>query len=314
MPAKRAPANRKRKRAESHAPGGGWALYPLAVLIGTTAGVVYYFRTTPPVEQPVAAARPTAASTSVPARPRPRARQADRDDESDPPTVTVRPATTSSATPASTPAAAAYHGEPLPPTEIEKGAGGRPEVSLTFDAGADWKPAKQILEALAARNVKATFFLTGEWVRENPKTTRLIAEQGHEIGNHSWDHPPFTKLADADIRDQLRRTETIILETVGRTSRPYFRPPLGDRDPRVRNIVGEEGFLTVYWSLDSRDSVDRGITASQIRERVLGKAAPGSIVLLHCGSQATADALPTILDGLKSRGLDQVPVSRLLQE
>lgn len=98
------------------------------------------------------------------------------------------------------------------------------------------------------------------------------------------------------------------------TSRPYFRPPLGDRDPRVRTIVGEEGFLTVYWTLDSRDSVDRGVTAAQIRERVLGKAAPGSIILLHCGSQATADALPAILEGLKTRGLNQVPVGRLLQE
>jgi peptidoglycan/xylan/chitin deacetylase (PgdA/CDA1 family) len=205
-------------------------------------------------------------------------------------------------------------GEPLPPTEIEKGAGARPEVSLTFDAGSDWKPTKPILEALAAHQVKATFFLTGEWVQENPKTARLIADQGHEIGNHSWDHPAFTKLSDDAVRDQLRRTETIIQEVVGRTSRPYFRPPLGDRDPRVRTLVGEEGFLTIYWTLDSRDSVDRGITAAQIKERVLGKTNAGSIVLLHCGSQATADALPGILDGLSSRGLKQVPLGRLLQE
>ncbi|MGV3724956.1 MAG: polysaccharide deacetylase family protein [Actinomycetota bacterium] len=324
MPAKRASANRKRKRSPhtGSRSGGGWVLYPLAVLIGMSAGVAYYFMTAPPVGKPVGAARPITAAAPAAARQRPRTKRPVRNDDADAPSVNVRTvspdkaaAPPTAATPAAKATAAApYTGEPLPPTEIEKGAGARPEVSLTFDAGSDWKPTKQILEALAAQNVKATFFLTGEWVQQNPKTTRLIADQGHEIGNHSWDHPPFTKLADDAIRDQLRRTETIIQDTVGKSSRPYFRPPLGDRDPRVRSIVGEEGFLTVYWTLDSRDSVDRGITAAQIRERVLGKTAAGSIILLHCGSQATADALPAILAGLKTRGLNQVPVSRLLQE
>lgn len=313
MPAKRVPANRKRKRTESS--GGNWLLYPLAVAIGTSVGVAYYFQNRPPAAVP---ARTQSAAPPEPATDRrvERPRRGNRDDEPDEPSVEVRTvpagkATGSGLVRGATPS---YTGEPLPPTEIEKGSGARPEVSLTFDAGADWKPAKQILEALAASKVKATFFLTGEWVKENPKTSRLIAEGGHEIGNHSWDHPAFTKLDDGAIRDQLRRTEEIIKETVERTSRPYFRPPLGDRDPRVRNIVGEEGFLTVYWTLDSRDSVDRGITAAQIKERVLKGAAPGSIILLHCGSQATADALPEILAGLEARGLLQVPVGRLLQE
>jgi peptidoglycan/xylan/chitin deacetylase (PgdA/CDA1 family) len=203
---------------------------------------------------------------------------------------------------------------PLPPTEIERGAGTRPEVSLTFDAGSDWRPVKAILAALERRQLKATFFLTGEWVEKNPKTTQLIVSSGHEIGNHSWDHPAFTHLSDDAVREQLRRTETLLQEVTGKTTRPYFRPPLGDRDARVRRLVGEEGFLTVYWTLDSRDSVDRGITAEQIRQRVVDKASAGSIVLLHCGSQATAEALPAVLDGLQQRGLNQVPLSRLLQE
>jgi peptidoglycan/xylan/chitin deacetylase (PgdA/CDA1 family) len=211
-------------------------------------------------------------------------------------------------------AAPATEVEPCPPIEVERGAGRRPEVALTFDAGADWKPVKQILAALAAEGVRSTFFLTGEWVQQNPKTARLIVEQGHEIGNHSWDHPAFTGLTNAQIQDQLRRTEAIIQETAGKSSRPFFRPPLGARDFRVRKAVGDEGFLTIYWSLDSRDAVDRGITAPQIQERVVGKSAAGSIVLLHCGSQATADAVPEILRGLKSRGLFPVTVGRLLQE
>jgi peptidoglycan/xylan/chitin deacetylase (PgdA/CDA1 family) len=213
------------------------------------------------------------------------------------PKVSVRP---------STPA------EKVPAVEIDRGTSGRPEVALTLDAGADWRPTRQILETLAKEKVRCTFFLTGEWVRENPKTTARIAAEGHEIGNHSWDHAAFTGLTDAQIKEQLERTEALIRETTGKSSRPYFRPPLGARDARVRQAVADNGYLNVYWTLDSHDSVQKGITASQIKERVLGEIAPGSIVLLHCGSQATADALPEILAGLRERGLSPVPLSRLL--
>ena len=204
--------------------------------------------------------------------------------------------------------------QPVPSVEISRGAGRRPEVALTFDAGADWRPVKKIISTLAEYGAHSTFFLTGEWVQKNPRSTKLIVGAGNELGNHSWNHPAFTKLSDDEIRSQLRRTESIIEETAGRSSRPYFRPPLGDRDARVRTVVGNEGFFTVYWTFDSRDSVDKGITSEQIRDRVLSKATPGSIVLLHCGSGPTADALPDILRGLKQKGLIDVPVSRLLEE
>jgi peptidoglycan/xylan/chitin deacetylase (PgdA/CDA1 family) len=327
MAARRASPRRKRKQTGGGS--GGCLLYLVVMVLGTASGVQYHFREVAPqsaarsaappavVASPAVAASPAAtASQSRPVRaPREERREAEE------PAVTVRSvepsrdrSAVSVAPVPSAPTAVGEAVEPLPPTEIERGAGVRPEVALTFDAGADWKPVKRILEALAARNLKATFFLTGEWVEKNPKTSRLIAEQGHEIGNHSWDHPPFTRLGDEAIRDQLRRTEGAIRAVTGRSSRPYFRPPLGDRDPRVRSIVGEEGYLTVYWTLDSRDSVDRGITADQIRRRVLDKVAAGSIVLLHCGSQPTADALAPILDGLEARGLRQVTLSRLLEE
>jgi peptidoglycan/xylan/chitin deacetylase (PgdA/CDA1 family) len=204
--------------------------------------------------------------------------------------------------------------DPVAPVEISRGAGHRPEIALTFDAGADWKPVRQILRTLAEADVRCTFFLTGEWVERNPKTTRAIVAAGHEIGNHSWDHPDFTGLNDAAIADQLDRTEAIVRETARRSTRPYFRPPLGARDHRVRQAVADRGYVTIYWSLDSRDSVDKGITSEQVRERVLTGTEAGSIVLQHCGSQASADALPEILQGLKERGLNPVTISRLLQQ
>lgn len=202
----------------------------------------------------------------------------------------------------------------VPPREIDRGSGRRPEVALTFDAGSDYRPVVPILEALAADGARATFFLTGDWVRRNPATTRRIAGEGHELGNHSWDHSNFTALADDEIRDQLRRTEAMVQQVAGRSTRPYFRPPLGARNRHVLEILGSEGYFSVYWTLDSRDSVDQGITAEQIRDRVREKVEAGSIVLLHCGSQPTADALPEILAGLRAQGLAQVPISQLLRD
>ncbi len=203
---------------------------------------------------------------------------------------------------------------PMPPLEIERGSGKRKEVALTFDAGSDWKPVRKILDTLASHDVRSTFFLTGEWTQENPKSSRRIAELGHELGNHSWDHSQFTGLTDDQIREQIRRTDAQVREVTGRGTRPYFRPPHGARNRRVLEVLGKEGYLSIYWSLDSWDSVKKGITAEQIRDRVLSKIEPGGIVLLHCGSQATADALPEILEGLKTRSLTPVTVSRLLEE
>jgi peptidoglycan/xylan/chitin deacetylase (PgdA/CDA1 family) len=202
----------------------------------------------------------------------------------------------------------------MPAVEVARGVTGRREVALTFDAGSDYRPSKKILDTLAAAGVKCTFFLTGEWVEKNPRTVKRIAAEGHEIGNHSWDHPPFTSLNTSDIQEQLDKTEEVIVAATGRSSRPYFRPPLGARDERVRKVVGDDGYMTIYWTLDSWDSVRKGITAEQIRDRVLGKIQPGSIVLMHCGSQASADALPEILEGLKARNLTPVTVGGILTQ
>lgn len=287
------------------------ALYPLSVVAGLYLGVQAYARYLAPADAPQTrkpaskAAAPRQAARVKAESPAPSEQKPAREPEEkapaetpdDTPKVTIRPTAPV---------------QKMPGIEIDRATTGRPEVALTLDAGADWKPARQILDTLQKEGVRCTFFLTGEWVKQNPRTTQRIASEGHEIGNHSWDHPAFTGLSNEEIQDQLERTESVIREATGKSSRPYFRPPLGARDDRVRRAVGENGFLSVYWTLDSHDSVQKGITASQIKERVLGGIAPGSIVLMHCGSQASADALPEILAGLKERNLKPVLLSRLL--
>lgn len=196
--------------------------------------------------------------------------------------------------------------------EVDRGATQAKLVALTFDAGSSADPVPQILRTLAQREVHCTFFLTGQWIERYPEAARQIAEAGHELGNHSWSHPPFISLSEEQIREQLRRTEEIAQRVCGRGTKPLFRPPFGARDERVRSVVAEEGYLTIYWTIDSWDSVKKDITPQMIIDRVIRRIRPGAIVLMHCGSEATAQALPLLLDALEAQGYRVVTVGELL--
>jgi peptidoglycan/xylan/chitin deacetylase (PgdA/CDA1 family) len=204
--------------------------------------------------------------------------------------------------------------------EVTRGfPGGR--VALTFDAGASAAPAASILDTLQQRGITVTFFLTGRWAEENPDLVRRIAEEGHEIGNHTYSHPRLTELEEEEIREEIARTEALIRGWTGRTTRPYLRPPYGARDTRVLDLLAHEGYLCIYWTLDSLDSVDPPKSVEFLVERVThpkdsqGRPIPldGAIVLLHVGNETTAQALPAILDGLAAQGLRVVPLSVILQ-
>lgn len=196
--------------------------------------------------------------------------------------------------------------------EVDSGETEAKLVALTFDAGSSAEPVPQILRALAERGLHCTFFLTGQWIERYPDSARQIAEAGHELGNHSWSHPAFTSLSDEQIREQLRRTEEIAQRVCGRSTKPLFRPPFGARDERVRSVVAEEGYLTIYWTVDSWDSVKKDITPQMITDRVMHRIRPGAIVLMHCGSEATAQALPQLLNALEAQGYRVVTVGELL--
>jgi len=197
--------------------------------------------------------------------------------------------------------------------EVDAGNPSAKVVALTFDAGSSAAPVPTILRALAQRGLRCTFFLTGQWMERYPDVALQIAEAGHELGNHSWSHPAFTSLTDEQIREQLRRTEETALRVCGRSTKPLFRPPFGARDERVRSVAAEEGYLTIYWTIDSWDSVKKDITPQMITDRVMRHIRPGAIVLMHCGSEATAQALPQLLNALDAQGYRVVTVSELLR-
>ncbi len=201
---------------------------------------------------------------------------------------------------------------------VQRGRNDQPLLALTLDAGASSAPTPRMLDALKERNVRITFFLTGKWIQENPELVRRIVADGHEVANHSLTHPDFREIGDEQMVEELAETERLLQQTVGDgvTSRPFFRPPYGGYDQRVLNTVIGQGYLPIYWTLDSLDSVGQPKTPAFLLSRVTETLSPeqlrGAIILAHCGSEATAEALPAILDRFASMGFTVTTVSAVL--
>jgi peptidoglycan/xylan/chitin deacetylase (PgdA/CDA1 family) len=219
---------------------------------------------------------------------------------------------------------AAAAGEPLPP-----GLGGQnwtaipthaKVVALTFDAGANADAVRSILGTLAQYRVKATFFLTGNFVRDFPAQSKAIAGAGQRIGDHSVSHPYFTKLSDAQMRGEVLGAESQITSVTGVDPWPWFRFPYGDYNAHAISVVNGTGFVPVGWTVDTLGwkGASGGITTQTVVNRVLRSLRPGEIVLMHCGSNPDdhsaldAAALPTMIRDLRARGYSFVTIDALM--
>ena len=202
-----------------------------------------------------------------------------------------------------------------PLSEVVRGAPWRRQIALTFDGGSGADALPELLAALRGASVKCTFFLTGEWVQRYPNSAKQIVTEGHEIGNHTWSHPDLSTLSDRDISWEIERADAAIQAFYGQSTRPLFRAPFGARNNRVLRVVHALGYRSVYWSLDSLDSVGVAKSSSFIVAMVTSqpdKILDGAIVLLHVGNTSTARALPEILRVLKARHFEFVSVTRLI--
>jgi peptidoglycan/xylan/chitin deacetylase (PgdA/CDA1 family) len=197
-------------------------------------------------------------------------------------------------------------------SEITRGDPATGIVALTFDAGTEaGGAAPRILEILRERGVHVTFFLSGHWVDHNPEIAEQMVADGHEFGNHSYSHPDLTRLSDDQLVFELDYTDQVVSDIMGVHTRPYFRPPFGARNRRVLDVAAASGFRSIYWSLDSGDWLPRA-SAAGVAGKILRYAAPGDIVVEHVGAQASADALPVILDEFALRGWRVGTVSEVL--
>jgi peptidoglycan/xylan/chitin deacetylase (PgdA/CDA1 family) len=184
-------------------------------------------------------------------------------------------------------------------------------VALTFDAAYDPSPLPAILAALEKGGAKGTFFLTGEFLRDFPKSVAQIVAAGFPIGNHSYSHPDFTKLTDVQMRSQLSRTASAIVKAGAEDPRPLFRPPYGARNKHVLAVLRSAGYVSVYWTIDTLDW-ETTRTPAQIEHAVMSKLKPGAIILMHVGSKQTASILPTLLEEIKAQGYSFVTLREAL--
>ncbi|KQY46687.1 glycoside hydrolase family 11 protein [Cellulomonas sp. Root137] len=183
-----------------------------------------------------------------------------------------------------------------PPTTTSCSAG---YVGLTFDDGPNTGTTNQLISTLRNAGATATVFPTGSNASSNASLMQAYKNAGLQIGNHSWDHPHLVNLSQADIQSQLSRTQTAIQQTAGVTP-TLFRPPYGETNQTLKNVESSLGLREIIWDVDSNDW--NNASADAIRQAA-ARLTNGQIILMHDWPAATQQALPNILNDLKSRNL-----------
>jgi peptidoglycan/xylan/chitin deacetylase (PgdA/CDA1 family) len=190
-------------------------------------------------------------------------------------------------------------------------------VALTFDDGPDPAATPQVLDMLAARGMRATFFCVGSKVERHPELARRAHAEGHRIENHSHSHSSrFAFFGPRAMRREIDRAQEAIAGIVGRRPR-FFRPPAGIRNPWLDPVLARLRLRLVTWTRRGFDTVSRDGT--KVASRLVRQLRPGDILLLHdrglydaSGRPVVVAALPAVLDALAGRRLRSVPLDDAL--
>jgi peptidoglycan/xylan/chitin deacetylase (PgdA/CDA1 family) len=233
--------------------------------------------------------------------------------------------------------------------DLSRGSTERKQVAVTFDGGSTDNAAQQILDILKEQNLHVTIFLTGGFVQKFPELTKRIVQEGHEVGNHTWNHPHLTSFA-ADkqnttlpevtrefLHDQLLRTAQLFEAVTGAKMAPFWRAPYGEHNAEIRQWAAELGYRHIGWtrgrswqeSMDTMDWVaDTTSQAYHTSEEILShlmkmadEEAPGingGIILTHLGSHRQDGdhfyvVLPRLLNGLREKNYALVKISDLVE-
>lgn len=188
------------------------------------------------------------------------------------------------------------------------GAGKR--LALTFDDGPSPQYTPAYLEVLREHGVRATFFMVGRQVKSSPELAAMIAADGHDIGNHTFDHPNLRRVSNDTIQQQIQSTNELLEQATGQQVR-YFRPPGGNTNQNVTAVAAGKGLDVIMWNIDPRDW-ERSKTPDQIVTHILNNLQPGGIVVMHEGKPQTLAALPVLINKLREQGWELVTVTELL--
>lgn len=193
----------------------------------------------------------------------------------------------------------------IPIYSVERGDN---KIALTFDCAWNDSDIDDILEILDESNIKASFFVTGKWAEEYPESFKKIYENGHDIGNHSYNHADYTKMQKSDIIKDLNKCDNAVENIIGHKC-TLMRAPSGGYNNTVMTAAEESGRTYIQWSIDGLDYTTNA-TEESIKKRVFCTKS-GDIILMHNGTKLTAKVLPEIISEL-SKEYEFVKVSELI--
>ena len=181
-------------------------------------------------------------------------------------------------------------------------------VALTFDDGPSPEYTPQVLDILERKQVRATFFLIGKWLKGNDALVNREVQDGDQLANHTWDHVALPGLDDAAIRKSIADTSAALTQMTGLTDCFPVRPPMGKRNSRVLSDIAAP---VILWSVDP--AAGQQVWSTEMVRRTLAKTSDGGIILLHDTTQANVNAVEPIIDGLRARGYEFVTLRELFR-
>lgn len=202
------------------------------------------------------------------------------------------------------------HLKDLSPSPIYRGHPDKPMVSFIINVAWGNEYLPDMLAALKKHQVKASFFLEGRWVKNNPDLAKMIASAGHEVGNHSYTHPDMSRITASQTREQLLKTNEVIEAATGNKS-IWFAPPSGSYRDETVKIAAEFKMKTVMWTVDTIDW--QKPSPEVLINRVISKIGNGYMVLMH-PTASTAKSLNRLITLIEEKGLKIGTVSDLMNE
>ena len=188
-------------------------------------------------------------------------------------------------------------------------------IYLTFDCGYENGNTEPILDALKKHNAQGTFFVVGHFLESAPDIVKRMVEEGHTVGNHTYNHPDMSKISDkAAFEKEMSDVETAFEELTGQEMIKYYRPPQGKYSTQNLQMAKELGYHTFFWSLAYVDWYqDKQPTKEEAFDKLVGRIHPGAIVLLHSTSSTNAQVLDELLSKWEEMGYTFKPLSDLVQ-
>lgn len=184
-------------------------------------------------------------------------------------------------------------------------------ASLTFNCAWDDTGLTELMHILESNNIRATFFVVGDFAEKYPDAVRMIYNAGHELGNHSMKHKDPVKMTYTELLRDIDECNKLLRSITG-CDVSLYRVPSGSYNTDTITAAKSLGMTAVQWDTDSIDWKD--ITTEEIKNRIIKKADSGSIILFHVGKENTVEALPGIIEIMKNNGFSFVTVSELLPE